>query len=157
MSSGTTQISQYAKQPHQPQPQPQQSQPQPQASPQQSTGSVMMDITDTATAAARPATDDLTLAGYTRAIEQGRHPAWGAQQTSQLEDVTPVKQQAATPQAPRSRLAISTRKGQVKLAHEASTACCVHWVCVCIKSSVQQLQSRLSLIGSPDRSLECKL
>ena len=120
MFSGTTQISQYAKQPqpHQFQPQPPKSQSQPQASPQQSTGSVMMDITDTATAAARPATDDLTLAGYTRAIEQGRHPAWGAQQTSQLEDATPIKQQAATPQAARSRLATSTRKGQVSLAYE---------------------------------------
>lgn len=63
----------------------------------------MMDITDTATAAARTATDDLTLAGYTRAIEQGRHPTWGPQQTSQLDSATPVKQQAGTPLAAQSR------------------------------------------------------
>ena len=112
MSLGTAQISQFAKQP-----QPQHSRPQLQPSPQQSTGSVMMDITDTATAAAaRPATDDLTLAGYTRAIEQGRHPAWGSQQTSQLNEGTPVKQQAATPQAARSRLATSALKWQAWLA-----------------------------------------
>ncbi|DBA97231.1 TPA: hypothetical protein ACH3X1_014979 [Trebouxia sp. C0004] len=66
-------------------------QPQAQPSPQQSTGSVMMDLTDgntRDTALARGATADFTLRGYTRAIEQGKHPAWGAQQTAQLDNAT---------------------------------------------------------------------
>ena len=109
MSPGTALISHFAKQS-------QHSRPQLQPSPQQSTGSVMMDITDTATAAA---TDDLTLAGYTRAIEQGRHPAWGPQQTSQLNEGTPVKrQQAASPQTAGSRPATSALKAQAWLASE---------------------------------------
>ena len=62
-----------------------------QPSPQQSVGSVMMDLTDgntRETALPRGATTDFTLGGYTKAIEQGNHPAWGSQRTAQLEDVT---------------------------------------------------------------------
>lgn len=74
-------------------------QPQAQPSPQQSTGSVMMDLTDgntRDTALARGATADFTLGGYTRAIEQGKHPAWGAQQTAQLDDATTDSPNAAS-------------------------------------------------------------
>lgn len=66
-------------------------QPQLQPSPQQSTGSVMMDLTDgntRNTALARGTTADFTLGGYTRAIEQGKHPVWGSQQTAQLDDAS---------------------------------------------------------------------
>ena len=62
-----------------------------QPSPQRSVGSVMMDLTDgntRETALFQGATTDFTLGGYTKAIEQGNHPAWGSQRTAQLEDVT---------------------------------------------------------------------
>lgn len=62
-----------------------------QPSPQQSVGSVMMDLTDgntRETALPKGATTDFTLGGYTKAIEQGNHPAWGSQMTAQLEDAT---------------------------------------------------------------------
>lgn len=62
-----------------------------QPSPQQSVGSVMMDLTDgntRETAPLRGATTDFTLGGYTKAIEQGNHPAWGSQRTAQLDDTT---------------------------------------------------------------------
>ncbi|DBB09035.1 TPA: hypothetical protein ACH3X3_007660 [Trebouxia sp. C0006] len=74
-------------------------QPQVQPSPQQSTGSVMMDLTDgntRDTALARGVTADFTLGGYTRAIEHGKHPAWGAQQTAQLDNVTTDSPNAAS-------------------------------------------------------------
>lgn len=60
-----------------------------QLSPQQTVGSVTMDLTDGNTreaALAAGAITDFTLGGYTKAIEQGNHPAWGSQRTAQLED-----------------------------------------------------------------------
>ena len=51
----------------------------------------MMDLTDgntRGTALPRGATTNFTLGGYTKAIEQGNHPAWGSQRTAQLEDAT---------------------------------------------------------------------
>ena len=74
-------------------------QPRVQPSPQQSTGSVMMDLTEgntRDTALARGATADFTLGGYTRAIEQGKHPAWGAQQTAQLDSPNTASNPAQT-------------------------------------------------------------
>lgn len=62
-----------------------------QPSPQQSVGSVMMDLTDgntRETALPIGATTDYTLGGYTKAIEQGSHPAWGSQRTALLADIT---------------------------------------------------------------------
>ncbi len=59
----------------------------------------MMDLTDgntRDTALARGATADFTLGGYTRAIEQGKHPAWGAQHTAQLDNVTTDSPNAAS-------------------------------------------------------------
>ena len=73
-----------------------------QPSPQQSTGSVMMDLTDgntRDTALARGATADFTLGGYTRAIEQGNHPVWGRQQTAQLDDTATDNPNAGTDSA----------------------------------------------------------
>ena len=70
-----------------------------QPSPQQSTGSVMMDLTDgntRETMLPRGATTDYTLGGYTKAIEQGSHPAWGSQRTAQQEDTTAVQARPAT-------------------------------------------------------------
>lgn len=78
---------------------PKESQPQQHASPQQSPGSVMMDLTDgntRDTALARGATADFTLGGYTRAIEQGSHPAWGSQKTAQLDEAASNIAPAAT-------------------------------------------------------------
>ena len=62
-----------------------------QASPQQSTGSVMMDLTDgntRDTVLPQGATADFTLGGYTKAIEAGNHPVWGSQRTAQLDDTS---------------------------------------------------------------------
>ncbi len=59
----------------------------------------MMDLTDGNTrdiALARGATADFTLGGYTRAIEQGKHLAWGAQQTAQLDNVATDSPNAAS-------------------------------------------------------------
>ena len=39
-------------------------------------------------------------------IMQGRHPAWGPQQTSQLDDALHAEQQAATPQAAHKQKAV---------------------------------------------------
>lgn len=51
----------------------------------------MMDLTDgntRETALPTGATTDFTLGGYTKAIEQGSHPAWGSQKTAQLHHAT---------------------------------------------------------------------
>ena len=59
----------------------------------------MMDLTDghtRDTALPGGATTDFSLGGYTRAIEQGRHPVWGSNRTAQLEDTTAAQANLAS-------------------------------------------------------------
>lgn len=89
-----------------------------QPSPQQSVGSVMMDLTDgntRETAPPRGATADFTLGGYTKAIEQGNHPAWGSQRTAQLDDTIAAQARPSSATAAGATTADLTLGGYTKM------------------------------------------
>ena len=94
-------------------------------SPQQSVGSVMMDLTDgntRETALPRGATTDYTLGGYTKAIEQGSHPAWGSQRTAQLETATAAHARPATNAVAADATADLSLGGYTKMLEHGSHA-----------------------------------
>ena len=96
-----------------------------QPSPQQSVGSVMMDLTDGNTREAaipRGATTDYTLGGYTKAIEQGSHPAWGSQRTAQLENTTAAHARPATNAVAANATADLSLGGYTKMLEHGSHA-----------------------------------
>ena len=94
-----------------------------QLSPQQTEGSVMMDLTDgntRETALPTGATTDFTLGGYTNAIEQGNHPAWGSQRTAQLEDATSAQAKTASNALAADATANLTLGGYTKVLEHGS-------------------------------------
>lgn len=94
-----------------------------QLSPQQTAGSIMMDLTDgntRETALPIGATADYTLGGYTKVIEQGSHPAWGSQKTAQLQDATSAQTTAASNAVAADATANLTLGGYTKVLEHGS-------------------------------------